>query len=71
MNPSSIPDNLIEKKFITPKELGELLRISLPTIYRLINSRKIPAHKIGNSFRFFRDDVMNYLAGCRKEERKI
>ena len=57
----SIPENLIEKQFLSPNELSKILCVSLPTIYRLIYSRKIPAFKIRNSLRFFRDDIIAYL----------
>ena len=57
----SIPENLLSKPFLSPKELKEVLGISLPTIYRLIDSRKLPAFKIGNSLRFLREDVLAYL----------
>lgn len=57
----SIPENIIDKKFLSPKELKEILGISLPTVYRLIDTRKLPAFKIGNSLRFLREDVLDYL----------
>jgi len=71
MNNWSISDNLIGKKFITPKEFGELLRISQPTAYRLINSRKIPSYKIGNQTRLYREDVITYLKISRRDQMKI
>jgi excisionase family DNA binding protein len=61
MNKWSIPENLVNKKFISPKELKETLGISLPTVYRLIESRKLPFFKIGKSLRFLREDIIDYL----------
>ena len=61
----SIPENLIEKPFLSPKELKAILGISLPTVYRMIDSRKLPAFKIGNSLRFLREDVITYLKSNR------
>lgn len=61
----SIPENLICKQFISPKELKDILGVSLPTIYRLIDSRKIPAFKVGNSLRFLCKDVIDYLESNR------
>jgi excisionase family DNA binding protein len=57
----SIPENLIGKKFLSPKELKDILGISLPTVYRLIDSRKLPVFKVGNSLRFLKEDVLTYL----------
>jgi excisionase family DNA binding protein len=61
MNKWSIPENLVNKKFISPKELKDVLGISLPTVYRLIESRKLPFFKIGKSLRFLREDIIDYL----------
>jgi len=57
----SIPENLIKKQFLSPKELKEILGVSLLTVYRLVDSRKIPAFKIGNSLKFMKEDIIAYL----------
>ncbi len=61
----SIPENLIDKPFLSPKELKDILGISILTVYRLIDSRKLPAFKIGNSLRVLREDVIEYLKSHR------
>ncbi len=63
-----MPENLITKAFYTTKELQELLGISLPTIYRIINSRKIPVFKVGHSLRFLREDIISYLESNRIDQ---
>jgi len=68
MKPWSIPENLISKPFLSPKELKDVLGISLPTVYRLIDSRKLPAFKIGNSLRFLKEDVIAYLKTHRIDQ---
>lgn len=68
MKPWSIPENLITKPFLSPKELKDVLGISLPTVYRLIDERKLPAFKIGNSLRFLREDVIAYLESHRIDQ---
>jgi len=70
MKPWSIPNNLIDKPFISPHELKVILNVSLPTIYRLIYSRKIPAFKIRNSLRFMREDVIAFLESNRIDQIK-
>jgi excisionase family DNA binding protein len=65
MKNRSIPENLIDKKFLSPKELKDILGISLPTVYRLIDRRKLPVFKVGNSLRFLREDVIIYLESHR------
>lgn len=64
----SVPENLIEKKFVSPKELKDILGISLPTIYRLIDNRTLPAFKIGGVLRFSRDDIIEYLKSGRIDQ---
>jgi len=64
----SIPEKLINKPFISPKDLCIILNVSLPTIYRLIDARKIPAFKIGNSIRFLKEDVVSYLEQNRIDQ---
>lgn len=65
-----MPENLIKKKFLSSKELKEILGISLPTIYRLIDTRKLPAFKIGSTIRFLREDVIAYLESIRIDQIK-
>ncbi len=38
-------------KLLTTKDIAKMLGISLPTVYRLIDSKKINYYKIGNSVR--------------------
>jgi excisionase family DNA binding protein len=64
----SIPDNLIEKTFLSSKELKDFLGVSILTIYRLINSGKLPAFKIGKSLRFHREDIIAYLKAQRIDQ---
>ena len=64
----SIPENLIEKSFLSPNELSKVLCVSLPTIYRLIYSRKIPAFKIRKTLRFMREDIIAYLKNNRIDQ---
>ncbi len=51
----------ITNQLLTPDQLASFLNISKTTIYRLIDSRKIPFYKIGGSIRFDKKDIMNYL----------
>jgi len=57
----SKPEELSSKKFLSPKELTEILNISLPTVYRLIEMRKFPAYKVGKSLRVLKDDLVAFL----------
>ena len=50
MNLNQNPD--IPEIYMTVKEVSELLRISPATVYRLIESRKMPYLKVGGQIRF-------------------
>jgi len=62
-------DNLKEM-FLTPDEFARVLKVSRTTIYRIIDSRKMPFYKINGSIRFKKDDVEEYIAGSRFEPMK-
>ena len=46
---------------MTRKELSELLHISKGTLLRLIHDGKIEAFQIGNSFRFTKEAVEEFV----------
>ncbi len=48
-------------ELLTPDELARVLKISKATVYRLIEKRKIPFHKVMGSIRFDKHDVVVYL----------
>lgn len=60
MNDDSTTNNLI-----TPEELASLLRMSKPSVYRLIEKRKIPFYKISGSLRFKISDIKKYIEDAR------
>lgn len=55
-------------RFLTPKELAELLRLSLSSVYRLIEKRQIPFHRLSGSIRFARGDVEAFIQEGRTED---
>jgi len=48
------------KAFLTPKELADLLIVSVPTVYRLVEKRQIPFYKIGGGLRFKLEDFETF-----------
>ena len=55
-------------KLITISELAELLNVTTRTIYNMIYKNKIPFIRIGGSYRFNADEVIEYfkMKGWRK-----
>jgi excisionase family DNA binding protein len=56
--------------FVTVKELGQYLRLSEATLYKLAASGKIPAFKIGDSWRFDLGEVQKLIRKGRKGNNK-
>lgn len=54
-------------KLMTPDDLSDFLSLSKPTIYRLVDGRKIPFLRISGSLRFRRDDIIKFLEDNRIE----
>jgi len=46
---------------MTLEEVAVYLRLSKDTIYRMTHAGRIPASKVGNQWRFRRDDVDAWL----------
>jgi len=57
-------------KILTAKEVAELLKITKATVYNLAAKGKLPAFRIGNSWRFEMEEIMKQLKTDRgKKER--
>lgn len=52
---------------MTVKELAEYARVSKMTVYRLIYDQKLPAARIGRSFRVNLADWEAYLEGAKHQ----
>ena len=57
-------------KFYTVDELAEILNISKITVYRLVETRKIPFYKIKGCIRFSEIDILSFLESSRVNEMK-
>jgi len=49
------------------EKLAQLLGVSKTSVYRLVERRAIPFHRIPAGLRFSPKDVDEYLSRCRKE----
>lgn len=48
---------------LTAAEAAELLRVSLRTVYRMCRTGEIPHRRIGESLRFSRRQLLEWLEG--------
>lgn len=52
----------MENEIITVKEIAKYLRLSLPTVYRLVRNGTIPHVKIGSRYLIPRDTFLSWVA---------
>jgi excisionase family DNA binding protein len=52
-------------KIITPKEVAQFLRLTESTICRLASQGDLPGFKIGNSWRFDREEIMQTISEAK------
>jgi excisionase family DNA binding protein len=55
---------------MTAKELENYLKVSKSTIYKLASTGEIPGFKIGDSWRFEKDDILKLIRGERQKTKK-
>jgi excisionase family DNA binding protein len=54
-----------QTKFLSLKDLANMLEISEPTARRLVDGRAIPFYKFGGCLRFSQDDVLKFVEKSR------
>ena len=54
------------EELLTLEELATYLKISKPTLYKMVENGKIPALKIANRWRFKKDDINRWVEKQRK-----
>ena len=59
--PSSSDRPLSEVRFLTVAEVAGLMRVSRMTVYRLVHDGRLPAARVGRSFRVPEQAVHDYL----------
>ena len=56
---------------LTAKELAEYLKLTEVTIYKYANEGKIPGYKIGNRWRFDKEEIDRLLKSWESTEERI
>ena len=57
-----MPKSPHEGEILTIKQVAEYLKVTERTIYRLAAVKKIPAFKVGGTWRFSRADIDRWIA---------
>ena len=55
-------------ELVTIKEVSDYLKVADKTIYRMAMEGKIPAFKVGGSWRFYRHEVLEWLENQRNNK---
>jgi len=54
------------EELLTLEELSRYLKISKPTLYKMVEKGKIPALKIANQWRFKKEDISTWIEKQRR-----
>ena len=61
----------LERQLLTAREVADLLRLPVSTVYELARTERLPHLRIGRAMRFSREDLETYLADvCRSVPRR-
>jgi excisionase family DNA binding protein len=55
-----------QENLITIKDAARFLSLSVATVYRLVESRKIPFFRIGSAIRFSQQALQAWLVKCER-----
>lgn len=53
--------NTITHDILTIEEAADYLRVPVSTVYRLAQSSRLPAQKIGRQWRFYRPQLIQFM----------
>jgi excisionase family DNA binding protein len=62
-----LSDSISALELLTIEEVAKLLKISMSSVRRLQQQRRIPFIKVGGSVRFAKDDLVSYVERERVE----
>ncbi len=63
--------NADEGEILTLKQVADFLKVTERTIYRLAAAKKIPAFKVGGTWRFSRAEINQWIQRQQKEDDKM
>ena len=58
----------MEEQWITVKDVAEYLKVSTDLIYRLAQKAEIPASKLGNLWRFKKEEIDEWMRNKRNNK---
>lgn len=58
---TAMATNSSDGSILTIKEVADYLKVNERTVYRLAGAKKIPAFKVGGTWRFLRSDIDQWI----------
>jgi excisionase family DNA binding protein len=55
-------DILTVRHILAVRQVSEMLHVAPNTVYKLIREGKIPSFRVGNEWRFRRDQIVHWMA---------
>ena len=52
---------IIKMQYLSVKQMASMLQVSQRTIYRMIDSGKLPAYKLDRDWRIAKEDINQFL----------
>jgi len=59
----------MSQQLLDTKQVAELLNISMPNLYKMLANGKIPTIKVGGSYRFDKEEVIEYFKEKTRQEK--
>jgi len=60
--------SVTEERWLSLEEIATYLGIKRDTVYKWINRRKMPAHKVGSLWKFKRDEIDEWVRSGEARE---
>jgi putative molybdopterin biosynthesis protein len=57
-----------QEEILTTKEVMEYLKVTRPTVFKLIKTGQLKAAKVGRDYRIYKSDVDNFLEKASNKE---
>ncbi len=55
--------NFVDNRWLTLEQVANYLQMSRSSIYKLVQTRKIPGYKVGRQWRFSREEIDAWVKG--------
>ena len=60
---------MMEERWLSMKEISEYLGVTRETIYKWIEAREMPGHRMGKFWKFKRDEVDKWVKSGKAADR--